>query len=102
MSRLRKVDSVLNRFCIICRTAVYYSFSVTQEKKNMQFFKEIKKKIHRKLLEYPAYVKLLQFRDKVTKRMLTALLAFFDLIAPVLTFLCTKKPDTELDPNRIM
>ena len=65
----------------------------------MQFFKKIKNKIHQKLLEYPTYVKLLQVRDKVSKRMLTALLAFFDLIAPVLTFLCIKKPDTENGTN---
>ena len=69
----------------------------------MKFFKKIKKKIHQKLLEYPAYVKLLLILDNAPKRMLTALLAFFDLIAPVLTFLCIKKPDTESDPsNRIM
>ena len=61
----------------------------------MQFLKKIKKTIHQKFLEYPAYVKLLQVRDKVLKRMLTDLLAFFDLIAPVLIFLCVKKPDTE-------
>ena len=61
----------------------------------MQFFKKIKNKIHQKFLEYPTYVKLLQVRDKVLKRILTALLAFFDLIAPVLTFLCIKKPDNE-------
>ena len=61
----------------------------------MQFFKKIKNKIHQKFLEYPTYVKLSQVRDKVLKQMLTALLAFFDLIAPVLTFLCIKKPDTE-------
>ena len=60
----------------------------------MQFFKDTKNKIHQKFLEYPAYVKLLQVRDKVLKRMLTDLLAFFDLIAPVLIFLCVKKPDT--------
>ena len=61
----------------------------------MQFFEKIKNN--------PTYVKLLQVRDKVLKRILTALLAFFDLIAPVLTFLCIKKPDTESDPsNRIM
>ena len=65
----------------------------------MEFFKKIKKKIHEKLLEYPAYVKLLEVRDKVTKRMLIALLAFFDLIAPLLTFLCIKKPDTENGTN---
>ena len=53
----------------------------------MQFFEKIKNN--------PTYVKLLQVRDKVLKRILTALLAFFDLIAPVLTFLCIKKPDTE-------
>ena len=53
----------------------------------MQFFEKIKNS--------PTYVKLLQVRDKVLKRILTALLAFFDLIAPVLTFLCIKKPDTE-------
>ena len=69
----------------------------------MQFFKKIKKKIHSRLLKYAAYVKFLQARDKVLKRMLTALLGFFDLIAPVLTFLCTKKPDTENETsNRIM
>ena len=61
----------------------------------MQFFKII----NEKLLEYPAYVKLLQFRDKVTKRMLIALLAFFDFISPVLTFLCIKKPDNENGRN---
>ena len=65
----------------------------------MQFLKKIRNKIHQKLLEYPTYVKLLQVRDKVLKRMLTALLAFFDLIAPVLTFLCIKKPDTENGTN---
>ena len=65
----------------------------------MGCFKKTKKKIHDKLLEYPAYVKLLEVRDKVTKRMLIALLAFFDLIAPVLTFLCIKKPDTENGTN---
>ena len=69
----------------------------------MQFFKEIKKKIDKKLLEYPAYVKLLQIRNKVTKRTLTALLAFFDFISPLLTFLCIKKPDTEGETsNEIM
>ena len=65
----------------------------------MKFFKKIKNKIHQKLLQYPAYVKLLKVRDNVPKRMLTALLAFFDLIAPVLTFLCIKKPDTENGTN---
>ena len=65
----------------------------------MLFFKKIKNRIHQKLLEYPTYVKLLQVRDKVLKRMLTALLAFFDLIAPVLTFLCIKKPDTQNGTN---
>ena len=59
----------------------------------------MKKKIHEKLLEYPAYVKLLEVRDKVTKRMLVALLAFFDLIGPLLTFLCIKKPETENETN---
>ena len=53
----------------------------------MQFFEKIKNN--------PTYVKLLQVRDKVLKRIYIALLAFFDLIAPVLTFLCIKKPDTE-------
>ena len=33
-------------------------FSLRREK--MQFFKKITKKIHQKLLEYPAYVKLVQ------------------------------------------
>ena len=65
----------------------------------MQFFKKIKKKIHSRLLKYAAYVKFLQARDKVLKRMLTALLAFFDLIAPVLTFLCIKKPDSKNGTN---
>ena len=61
----------------------------------MQFLKTISKKIHEKLLEYPAYVKLLRIRDKVTKRTLTALLTFFDIISPFLLFLCTKKSDTD-------
>ena len=65
----------------------------------MQCFKDIKKKIHLKLLEYPAYVKLLQILDRVEKRLYTALLAFFNLIAPVLTFLCIKKPETENERN---
>ena len=65
----------------------------------MQFFKKIKKKFHQKLLEYPAYVTLLQIRDKVPKRMLAALLAFFDLIGPVLAFLCIKKPDNKNETN---
>ena len=47
------------------------------------------------------------FKDKARKsegkakekRLLTALLAFFDLIAPVLTFLCIKKPETEDERN---
>ena len=57
----------------------------------MQFFEKIKNN--------PTYVKLLQVRDKALKRMLTALLTFFDLIAPVLTFLCIKKPDTQNGTN---
>ena len=61
----------------------------------MQFFKKIKNKIHQNLLKYSAYVELLKVREKVLKRILTALLAFFDLIGPLLTHLCTKKPDTE-------
>ena len=65
----------------------------------MQFFKKIKNKIHQNLLKYSAYVELLKVREKVLKRILTALLAFFDLIAPVLTFLCIKKPDTENGTN---
>ena len=65
----------------------------------MQFFKETKKKTNEKLLEYPAYAKLLEFRDKAANRMLIALLAFFDLISPLLTYLCTKKPDTENETN---
>ena len=65
----------------------------------MQFFKKIKNKIHQNLLKYSAYVELLKVREKVLKRILTALLAFFDLIAPVLTFLCIKKPDTENGAN---
>ena len=64
-----------------------------------KFFNKIKNKIHEKLLKYPAYVKLLQIRDKKQKRILTALLAFFDLIAPVLTFLCIGKPDSETGTN---
>ena len=57
----------------------------------MKYFKKVKMKIHKKLLKYPAYVKLLQ----VPKRILAALLAFFDFIGPCLTFLCTRKPDNE-------
>ena len=64
-----------------------------------KFFNKIKNKIHEKLLKYPAYVNLLQIRDKKQKRILTALLAFFDLIAPVLTFLCIGKPDSETGTN---
>ena len=65
----------------------------------MKLSNKNKSKTNEKLLEYPAWAKLLQFRDKVANRMLTALLAFFDLIGPLLTYLCTKKPDTENETN---
>ena len=65
----------------------------------MQIFKKVKKKIHKKLLKYPAYVQILQIRDKVNKRLLAALLAFFDAISPLLIFLCINKPDTEENRN---
>ena len=65
----------------------------------MKFFKKIKEKIHEKLLEYPAYVKFLKMRDKATKCILAALLAFFDLIGPLLSFLCIKKSDK--DENQV-
>ena len=56
-----------------------------------QFFKKIRKK----LAKYPTYVQFEKILDKVASRILVALLAFFDWISPLLTFLCTKKPDTE-------
>ena len=61
----------------------------------MQCFKRTRNKIHKKLLKYPAYVKFHQFRVKVTARILAALLAFFDVVSPLLTFLCIKKPDID-------
>ena len=65
----------------------------------MQFLKRVRKKIHKTLLEYPAYVKMLEVRDRVAKRILAALLTFFDVIGPFLTLLCTKKPDTQSGPS---
>ena len=65
----------------------------------MQFFIKVKEKVHEKLLEYTVYVKFLQMRDKATKCILAALFAFFDLIGPFLSFLCTKKSDK--DENQV-
>ena len=55
-----------------------------------QFFK----KTRNKLGKYPTYVQFEKILDKVASRILAALLAFFDVVSPLLTFLCIKKPDT--------
>ena len=44
----------------------------------------------------PAYQAFLRRRDKVAKRMLDALLLFFDAIGPALSFFCLKKVDPDL------
>ena len=64
-----------------------------------QFFRKTRKK----LTKYPTYMQFEKVLDKVANRILAALLAFFDVISPSLTFFCTKKPDTETGAgNEIM
>ena len=62
----------------------------------MEFFKNIKKKIHSKLAKYPAYAKFLRARDKVVECILAALSAFFNTVGPVWNFLFIKRPDPDV------
>ena len=55
------------------------------------FYREIKNKVKKT----PAYVKLAGIGDKVADHILKALLAFFRVVSPILTLLCTKTPDSD-------
>ena len=57
--------------------------------------KQLYKKVKTKITSHPVYVKFIQKRDKLADRMLVALLAFFDAISPVLTFLCINQVDPD-------
>ena len=61
--------------------------------------KQLYKKVKNKISSHSAYVKFIQKRDRLADRMLVALLAFFDAISPVLTFLCINKVDPDKKPN---
>ena len=63
----------------------------------MKFFKKLKNKIKAKLAKSLYYVKFLKFWDKVTGRILEALLAFFSLIGPIWNFFFVKAPDFGVD-----
>ena len=58
-------------------------------------FEKAKEKIKKKLSSSPTYIKFLRARDKLAKRIHTALLAFFDALSPFLTFLCLKAPNPD-------
>ena len=62
----------------------------------MGFFKETRKKIHKKLAKYTVYMEFLRFRDKVAECILTALLAFFNAVGPVWKFLFVKTPNPDI------
>ena len=61
--------------------------------------KERYEKVKAKVTSHPAYVKFVRKRDKLADRMLVVLLAFFDVISPVLTFLCINKVDPDKKAN---
>ena len=51
--------------------------------------------IKKKVTNSAVYVKFLRMRDKVTKRILNGLLAFFDIIGPCLSFIFIKTPNPD-------
>ena len=63
--------------------------------KMQDFLKMRYEKVKNKISSHPAYVKFIQKRDRLANRIFVALLAFFDVISPVLTFLCIKKVDPD-------
>ena len=52
-------------------------------------------KLKKKVKSTPTYAKFERIRDKVAKCILEALLAFFSVLGPVLTFICTKTPNSD-------
>ena len=66
------------------------------------FFKNVKNKVKNKLASSPTYAKFLRVRDKNAERVLTALLAFFDIVGPIWNFffLKTPNPDKKNNENR--
>ena len=50
-------------------------------------------KLKKKVKSTPTYAKIERIGNKVANCILKALLAFFSVLAPVLTFLCIKTPD---------
>ena len=70
------------------------------KEKIKRFYKRIKTGIEtridnlkNKVTSSPAYVRLLQIRDKLAKPVLSGLLAFFNFLAPCWMFFCIKKHD---------
>ena len=63
----------------------------------MQFLKQIKTKIKKKLEKYPAYIKLLKAKHKVAEFTLIAVMAFFNAVSPVWNFFCVKT----LNPDQL-
>ena len=59
------------------------------------------KKVRDKITSHPTYVAFSRQADKLAKPILTGLLAFFSCIGPLLTFLCTKTPDTDKSDNKV-
>ena len=55
-----------------------------------RFYRKTKAKIEKKLKRYPAYHKLIRVRDAIAEYIRRGLLAFFNAISPVWTFLCVK------------
>ena len=62
--------------------------------------KQLYNRVKTKISSHPTYVKFIQKRDKLADRMLVALLAFFDAISPVLTFLCINKVDPDEETGK--
>ena len=57
-----------------------------------QFYQKTKVKIKKKLETYPAYFKVLRVRDKIAEHIRNGLLAFFNAVGPLWTFLFVKAP----------
>ena len=60
------------------------------KEKIKRLYRKTEAKIKKKLETYPAYVKLLRIKDKIAGHIRNGLLAFFNTIGPVWTFLCVK------------
>ena len=71
-------------------------FSTKMIEKIETFFRKNKKKFKKKLEKSPTYIKFTKLRHEMAEWLRLKLLAFFSLISPVWTFLCT----ATLDPGQ--